>query len=162
MRIKAEALRAAKDYPSAYDNSDDELGQDQRDYMKGWLDGFKAAKKAKAPPKPTQPEKLFKEWTDPETKLTWSVHEIGPNNHQQALDYAKSVGLRLATKEELELAEKHGFRKHLRITKGWLWSSSVHANYADYAYALVGFNGYIYYDYRNYYYNVNAAVLVSP
>ena len=39
----------------------------------------------------------------------------------------------------------------------WFWSSSVHADYSDYAYLLDGYNGDFYYDYRSYDY-LNVAV----
>lgn len=67
-------------------------------------------------------------WKDLETGLIWRPDEPGQYTHKEAVDH---FGDKLPTKQEFELAEKHGFREVCEFKRTsywsgtWDWSSTV-------------------------------------
>lgn len=88
-------------------------------------------------------------WLDVSSGLTWLPISASKINHYEAEKH-QTDSQRLPTKEEFEVAERHGFRDVLDNMNGrWFWSSSVHPDYSLYAYHFHGRIGYIYVDYRD-------------
>lgn len=65
--------------------------------------------------------------------------------HKQALDYAKLIGARLPTIDELLKAYISG----LEFEPERFWSGSVHPNDSTYAYNFDGYNGNVSVNYRS-------------
>lgn len=98
-------------------------------------------------------------WLDQTSGLKWFEDDNGEGlNWYQSMEKFNSPEKRLPSKEEFELAEKHGFRDVLPKIEGYRWSSSVHPYYAAYAYGFNGSYGGIDYGNRDSSY-VNAAAL---
>ena len=100
----------------------------------------------------------FKVMRDNSTGLIWSDRVTKKMDHYQAckLDYLDDpafCGLnlewRLPTIEEYEEAEKNNIRDALPNMNYWFWSSSVHADYPNYAWLFYGDYGGLGLDYRN-------------
>ena len=84
---------------------------------------------------------------DTYTGLKWKIKaEEGTYTFDEAIS---KFGISLPTKEEYELAEKHGLREVLVINNGYFWSASVNANSRDAAWTFYGANGYLGYNPRN-------------
>lgn len=87
-------------------------------------------------------------WTD-SSGLTWYPALQGTYTFEQANKKAASLGLRLPTKEEFQLAEKEGIRTRFNDFKGrWFWSSSESAS--DFAWFFDGYYGKVGSDSRGY------------
>lgn len=101
-------------------------------------------------------------WIDTESGLAWEKEFKTHLNHSEAESWAKEQGKRLPTKEEFEVAEKHGIRflKNIEWKRYCFWSSSLYPGYSDDAYAFNGGDGSAD-DYRRYSYYGVAVRFVS-
>lgn len=97
--------------------------------------------------------KMKEGWKDVKTGLEWSNPVASwRGTHYEAQE---KFGDKLPTKDEFEIAEKHGVREVLLITSGYFWSSSVNPVFDFNACVFNGVNGYI----GSYYRSVSEAAL---
>jgi hypothetical protein len=105
--------------------------------------------------------------TDPAAKgkIWFDEMKTSINQYNSESFCSAKNGQALPSKDDFELAEKHGVRDILKDMKNrWFWSSTLYPGSSDDAYVFGGYNGNVFYYYyrSNDNYNIAARCASAP